>query len=45
MAGLQLDTTASMQKDMKDGKNNEKNELIFDVVRIAEKYRVDGSKL
>lgn len=41
LAGLQLDTTASMQKDMKAGKSAEKNELIFDVVRIAEKYGVE----
>lgn len=41
LARLQIDTTASMQKDMKAGKNAEKNELIFDVVRIAEKYGVD----
>lgn len=41
LAGLELDTTASMQKDMKAGKISEKDELIFDVVRIAEKYGVD----
>jgi 2-dehydropantoate 2-reductase len=41
LSGLELDTTASMQKDMKAGKSSEKDELIFDVVRIAEKYGVD----
>ncbi|SNS17756.1 2-dehydropantoate 2-reductase [Anaerovirgula multivorans] len=41
LAGLALDTTASMQKDMKAGTKSEKEELIFDVVDIAEKYGID----
>ncbi|WP_244272708.1 ketopantoate reductase family protein [Natronincola peptidivorans] len=41
LAGLASDTTSSLQKDMKLGGNNEKSELIFDIVRIAEKYGVD----
>lgn len=35
--GLTPDTTASMQKDMKAGKSDERQEIIFDVVKIAEK--------
>jgi len=41
LADLNSDTTASMQKDIKAGKNFEKDELIFEVVRIAEKYDID----
>lgn len=41
VSGMNSDTTASMQKDMKANKNNEKDEIIFDVVRLAEKYDVD----
>lgn len=41
LAGLAVDTTASMQKDMKAGTRSEKEELIFDVVDIAKKYGVD----
>ncbi len=41
LSGLNSDTTASMQKDIKAGKNFEKDELIFEIVRIAEKYDID----
>ncbi|AOY76490.1 ketopantoate reductase family protein [Clostridium formicaceticum] len=41
LAGLTSDTTASMQKDIQAGKSSEKDELIFDVVRIGKKYGVD----
>ena len=40
LAGLDSSTTASMQRDMKAGKNSEKDELILDVVRIADKYGI-----
>lgn len=40
LAGLAVDTTASLQKDLKAGKPGELDELIFDVVRIAEKQQV-----
>lgn len=38
--GLSEDTTASLQKDMKSGKKDEREELIFDVVRIADIHKV-----
>lgn len=41
LSGFSLDTTASMQKDLKTGTNSEKDELIFNIVRIAEKYDID----
>ncbi|WP_010233558.1 ketopantoate reductase family protein [Clostridium arbusti] len=40
LVGLAPDITASMHKDIKKGKKSEKEELIFDVVRIAKKYGV-----
>lgn len=44
--GLDPNITASMHKDIKRGKQSEKDELIFDVVRIAEKndIKVPGYK-
>ncbi|MBV7273447.1 2-dehydropantoate 2-reductase [Clostridium sp. PL3] len=39
--GLTSDTTASLQKDIKAGKKDERDELIFDVVRIAHNYGVE----
>lgn len=41
LAGLNSDTTASMQKDLKTGKSSEKDELIFNIVDIAEKYDIN----
>lgn len=41
MESLNPDTTASMQKDLKAGKTSETDALIFDVVRVAEKYNID----
>ena len=41
LSGFSIDTTASMQKDLKTGTNSEKDELIFNIVRIAEKYDID----
>ncbi|WP_298838739.1 ketopantoate reductase family protein [Clostridium sp.] len=41
LSGFSLDTTASMQKDIKKGKSSEKDELIFSIVNIAEKYDID----
>jgi 2-dehydropantoate 2-reductase len=41
LSGFSLDTTASMQKDLKTGTNSEKDELIFNIVRIAEKHDID----
>jgi 2-dehydropantoate 2-reductase len=37
---LSADFTASIQKDLKQGKADEREQLIFDVVRIAEKHQV-----
>lgn len=39
--GLDSSITASMHKDIKSGKQSEKDELIFDVVRIAEKNGIE----
>ncbi|MBU3159606.1 2-dehydropantoate 2-reductase [Clostridium frigoris] len=41
LGGFSSDTTASMQKDIKKGKSSEKDELIFNIVNIAEKYDID----
>lgn len=41
LEGFTPDTTASLQKDIRAGKNSEISELIFDVVRIGEKYKVN----
>jgi len=41
LAGFSSDTTASMQKDLKTGKSSEKDELIFNIIDIAEKYNID----
>ncbi|MCB2358156.1 ketopantoate reductase family protein [Clostridium estertheticum] len=40
LSGFSSDTTASMQKDIKTGKSSEKDELIFNIVNIAEKYGI-----
>ncbi|WP_207423239.1 ketopantoate reductase family protein [Desertivirga brevis] len=37
---LSPDFTASIQKDMKKGKSDEREELIFDIVRLAESHQV-----
>lgn len=37
LSGFSSDTIASMQKDIKKGKSSEKDELIFNVVNVAEK--------
>lgn len=37
---LTPDTTASMQKDMKEGKKSEMDGLVFEVVRLAEKLGI-----
>ncbi|AGK96121.1 ketopantoate reductase family protein [Clostridium pasteurianum] len=39
--GLAPNITASMQKDIKKGKQSEKDELIFDIVRISEKNGIE----
>lgn len=36
------DTTSSLQKDMKEGKKSEIDGLIFEVVRLADKYGVEA---
>lgn len=36
------DTTASMQKDMKEGKKTEMDGLVFEVVRMADRFGVDA---
>lgn len=39
--GFTPDTTASMQKDLDAKKMSEINQIIFDVVRLSEKYKVE----
>lgn len=41
---LSPDDTASMQKDIKAGKNIEAEELLFKVVRLSEKYNINLPK-
>ena len=41
LSGFGSDTTASMQKDIKNGNSSEKGELIFNIVNIAENYDID----
>ncbi|QKZ12902.1 ketopantoate reductase family protein [Spirosoma sp. KUDC1026] len=38
---LSPDFTASIQKDLKQGKPDEREQLIFDIVRLAQKHNVD----
>ena len=41
MAGLAPDATASMQRDIMDGKASEVDGLVYEVVRLGEAYGVD----
>lgn len=40
LARMVPESTASMQKDMKAGKKDERDEIIFEVLRLAEKYHI-----
>ncbi|ODA41881.1 ketopantoate reductase C-terminal domain-containing protein [Desulfosporosinus sp. BG] len=43
LSGLTPNTTTSMQKDMAAGKTSEIDELIYDVVRIADNCGIELS--